>query len=70
MPESSNDVPIASPYCSDPACLYCKELREIADELRKKSLRPNPIEELSSSSEKRELRGRQPPEPRLRRESA
>jgi hypothetical protein len=70
MPEPSKDAPISGPYCSDPACRYCKELREFADELRNKSRQPNPIEELSSSSEKPELRKRQPPDPLQQRESA
>ena len=28
-------TPIGSPYCSDPNCLYCKELQEVSEEVRK-----------------------------------
>ncbi len=37
MPEAlSRDPRVGSPYCSDPTCVYCKELREFAAELRKR----------------------------------
>jgi len=40
MPEQSKpeklEVPVSSPYCSDPNCPYCKELREQQDEIRRK----------------------------------
>jgi glutaredoxin len=32
----THEMPVGSPYCSDPSCPYCKELREIAEELRRK----------------------------------
>jgi len=28
------DPRVGSPYCSDPNCVYCKELREFEEELR------------------------------------
>lgn len=30
-------VPVSSPYCSDPNCAYCKELREVQAEIRTKN---------------------------------
>ena len=35
-PNPDDREPLAPPYCSDPNCAYCKELREIAEELRRK----------------------------------
>ena len=34
---AKRDMPVGSPYCSDPNCVYCKELRELEEELRRKS---------------------------------
>jgi hypothetical protein len=31
------EVPISSPYCSNPNCLYCKELREMQEQMGKKN---------------------------------
>jgi len=37
MPEKSkpenSELPVSPPFCSDPNCPYCKELREIEEEL-------------------------------------
>ena len=30
-------MPVGSPYCSDPNCVYCKELHELEEEIRRKS---------------------------------
>jgi hypothetical protein len=30
------EMPVGSPYCSDPNCRYCKELRAFEEELRRK----------------------------------
>jgi hypothetical protein len=30
------ELPVGSPYCSDPNCAYCKELREFGEEQRRK----------------------------------
>jgi len=41
MPEQPQrkprEVPISSPFCSDPDCAYCKELREMQEEVRRKN---------------------------------
>ena len=34
MSEPFKDVPISAPYCSDPTCVYCKELGECGEELQ------------------------------------
>jgi hypothetical protein len=31
-----HEMPVGSPYCSDPNCEYCKNLREFSEELRQK----------------------------------
>jgi hypothetical protein len=44
MPERSKKPPkpdnheirLGSPFCSDPNCAYCKELRDLQEELRRK----------------------------------
>ena len=36
-PNPDDREPLAPPYCSDPNCAYCKELREIGEELRRKN---------------------------------
>ena len=46
MPEKekpeNHEVRLGSPFCSDPNCPYCKELRDVQDELRrKKEKEPN-----------------------------
>ena len=33
---AKRDMPVGSPYCSDPDCVYCKDLRELEEELRRK----------------------------------
>ena len=38
MAQASNPedrIPLGSPYCSDPNCVYCKDLREFTEELRR-----------------------------------
>jgi len=38
QPKRENrEVAISSPYCSDPDCLYCKELREMQEPMTKKN---------------------------------
>ena len=34
-PEAQASLPVASPYCSDPNCVYCKELRETQEEVNR-----------------------------------
>ena len=29
-----HDIAVGSPYCSDPNCAYCKELREAEEKLK------------------------------------
>ena len=31
-----SEKPVGSPYCSEPNCRYCEELRKLAEELRRK----------------------------------
>jgi len=39
MPEKSkpdnHEVRLGSPFCSDPNCPYCKELRELHEEIKR-----------------------------------
>ena len=50
MSEQSKDVPISAPYCSDPTCAYCKELREAEEELRYKTRRAELTGELKKAA--------------------
>src|SRR5690242_2165265 len=36
--DDSRQGGLASPYCADPNCVYCKELREIAAEMRRQTV--------------------------------
>ena len=40
MPEKSkpenHEVRLGSPFCSDPNCAYCKELRKVHEEISRK----------------------------------
>jgi len=33
----NREMPVSSPFCSDPECPDCKELRELQEEMRRKS---------------------------------
>jgi hypothetical protein len=71
MSEPSKDLPLAGPYCSDPNCEYCKELRQLFEqELGLKMKRQKAMEGLSSSSGKPKSPKREPPAPLPQRESA
>ena len=45
MSESLHDEPIphSSPYCYDPNCKYCKELREVQESIRLHEASPKGI---------------------------
>jgi hypothetical protein len=49
MSEQPKNVPVSGPYCSDPTCVYCKELREGEEELRYKTRLAELIDELKKA---------------------
>jgi hypothetical protein len=50
MSKQSKDVPISAPYCSDPTCAYCKDLRGAEEELRYKTRLAELIDELKKAA--------------------
>ena len=37
QPKTPAELPVSSPFCADPNCPYCKQLRELQEEIRKKN---------------------------------